>query len=134
MVISGVSPRARDSNADRYQYHNHFHSVSNARHFSSFAFNGLHGIWRTGRRLVHGKSFPMTNSILRTAFDNVAGHFSNLEAMMDLIKEIEAKDKSIESIIKTLEGKSKDAEITLKTDIRILINECRHLKSRMTSK
>lgn len=76
----------------------------------------------------------MTCSILKTAFDNVAGHLSNLEVIMDLIREIETESKSIETNIGRLEEKSKDAEITLKTDIRILINECRHLKSRMTGR
>jgi len=75
----------------------------------------------------------MTDSILRTAFENVAGHLSNLEIVMNLIKEIETEERSLESVIVFLEEKSKDAEVTLKTDIRILINECLHLKSRMAS-
>ncbi|TFG33894.1 hypothetical protein EU527_06195 [Candidatus Thorarchaeota archaeon] len=76
----------------------------------------------------------MTGSILKTAFDNVAGHLSNLEEMIDLIEDMETNEKSIDSVIISLEEKSKEAEVTLKTDIRILINECRHLKSRMASK
>ena len=71
--------------------------------------------------------FPMTNSILRTAFERIAPHISNLETMKSLVDEIEvtitANDEAIE-----------DAEVTFRTDIRILINDCRHLGDRTTPK
>ena len=76
----------------------------------------------------------MTGPVLRTAFENVAGHFSNLETMTELVEEIGKDTDSLERIIKVLEKKCENAEVTLRTDIRILINECRHLQSRMTSK
>jgi hypothetical protein len=75
----------------------------------------------------------MTGSIIRTAFDNVASHISNLDSVRSLIDELESEDLTTEAIIATLHNKMEDAEVTLKTDIRILINECRHLESRMKS-
>lgn len=77
---------------------------------------------------------PMTGSILRTAFEKVAPHISNLEAVKILIDEIERKTDSLESVLIELESRLEDAEVTFRTDIRILINECRHLDSRTTPK
>jgi hypothetical protein len=76
---------------------------------------------------------PMTDSILKTAFDNIAMHISNLGSIRQLIEELENLNKPIDYIISVLEMKSEDAEVTLRTDIRILINECRHLLSKMTN-
>ena len=78
--------------------------------------------------------FPMTDSILRTAFESVAPHISNLDTVKLLVDEIEKKTDSLESVLNELESKLEDAEVTLRTDIRILINECRHLGDRMTPK
>ncbi len=78
--------------------------------------------------------FPMTNSILRTAFERVAPHISNLETVKILVDEIEKKTDSLESVLKELETSLEDAEVTYRTDIRILINECRHLGDRTTPK
>ena len=78
--------------------------------------------------------FPMTNSILRTAFERIAPHISNLEAVKILVDEIEKKTDSLESVLKELETSLEDAEVTFRTDIRILINECRHLGDRTTPK
>lgn len=78
--------------------------------------------------------FPMKNSILHTAFENVAPHIANLESVKLLIDEIEKKTHSLESVLNELESRLEEAEVTLRTDIRILINECRHLDSRKTSK
>ena len=78
--------------------------------------------------------FPMTNSILRTAFERSAPHISNLEAVKILVDEIEKKTDSLESVLKELETSLEDAEVTFRTDIRILINECRHLGDRTTPK
>ena len=72
-------------------------------------------------------AFPMTSSILRAAFENVASHISNLDEVKELVDEIEKKSDSLESVLRELESRLEDAEVTLRTDIRILINECRHL-------
>jgi hypothetical protein len=75
----------------------------------------------------------MTGSILKTAFDNTAAHISNIESIRKLIEELEDQNNHIDNIIIILEKKSEDAEVTLRTDIRILINECRHLTRKMTN-
>jgi len=76
----------------------------------------------------------MTESVIRTAFDNIASHISNLETVKALVEEIESEDLSFDALIETLQKKIEDGEVTLRTDIRILINECRHLESRKSSK
>ncbi len=78
--------------------------------------------------------FPMSDSILNTAFEKMAPHISNLEAIKELVVEIKKKTDSLESVLNELESRLEDAEVTLKTDIRILINECRHLGDRTTPK
>ncbi len=75
---------------------------------------------------------PMTDSILRTAFETVAPHISNLDEIRALVDEIEKKADSMDSIIHELEVRMEGAEVTFRTDIRILINECRHLGDRTT--
>ncbi|MHA2383542.1 MAG: hypothetical protein ACXACT_13280 [Candidatus Thorarchaeota archaeon] len=45
----------------------------------------------------------MTGSILRTAFERVAPHISNLESVRALVDEFEKID-SLDSIIRELEG------------------------------
>lgn len=77
---------------------------------------------------------PMMNSILRTAFENVAPYISNMESVKILVEEVEKTTNSLESILGELELRLEDAEVTLRTDIRILINECRHLGDRTTPK
>jgi hypothetical protein len=75
---------------------------------------------------------PMTDSILKTAFENVAAHISNLDSIREMIDELENQNEPSDRIISILEKRSEDAEVTLRTDIRILINECRHLMRKMT--
>jgi hypothetical protein len=79
-----------------------------------------------------GLLIPMTGSIIRTAFEKVAPHIANLDMMKSLVDEVEKKTDSIDSILVELESRLEDAEVTFKTDIRILINECRHLGHRTT--
>ena len=78
--------------------------------------------------------FPMTESVIRTAFDNVASHISNIDSIRSLVDTLESANLPIDEVIETLQNKIEDAEVTLRTDIRILINECRHLESRMSSR
>ncbi|MGY5871714.1 MAG: hypothetical protein RTV72_05690 [Candidatus Thorarchaeota archaeon] len=75
----------------------------------------------------------MTESVIRTAFDNIASHISNIDAMRAIVSEMESEDLLIDAVIESLQKKLEDAEVTLRTDIRILINECRHLESRKSS-
>jgi restriction endonuclease S subunit len=74
----------------------------------------------------------MTSSILKTAFENVRTHICNIDDIKELVQEIDSLDEPIDSIIKRIEARAEGAEATLRTDIRILINECRHLESKMT--
>ena len=76
----------------------------------------------------------MTSSILRAAFEKVAPHISNLEAVKLLVDELDKTTDSMESVLRELESRMEDAEVTFRTDIRILINECRHLGDRKTPK
>ncbi len=75
----------------------------------------------------------MTGSVIRPAFDNIASHISNLETVKTIVDDLESEDLPIDAIIETLQKKIEDVEVTLRTDIRILINECRHLESRKSS-
>ena len=75
----------------------------------------------------------MTGSDIRAAFDNIASHISNLETVKTIVDDLESEDLSFDAIIEILQKKIEDAEVTLRTDIRILINECRHLESRKSS-
>ena len=76
----------------------------------------------------------MKESVIRTAFDNIASHISNIDTIRTLVDEIESENLTTDAVIDTLQNKIEDAEVTLRTDIRILINECRHLESRMKNR
>ncbi|MFX1369462.1 MAG: hypothetical protein ACFFAY_12760 [Promethearchaeota archaeon] len=65
--------------------------------------------------------------VLRLSFEQVAGHLANLEVVRLIVAEITEKGWSIEDIIQMLEDKMNDSEVTLRTDIRILVNEIRHM-------
>ncbi len=75
----------------------------------------------------------MTSLVIRTAFDNIASHISNLETVKMIVDDLESENLSFDAVIEILQKKIEDAEVTLRTDIRILINECRHLESRKSS-
>jgi len=75
----------------------------------------------------------MTDSVIRSAFDNIASHISNIDTIRTIVDELESENQPIDAVIETLQKKIEDAEVTLRTDIRILINECRHLESRKSS-
>jgi hypothetical protein len=75
----------------------------------------------------------MTGSIIRTAFDNIASHISNIDTIRVLVDELDSENLTAGDAIEMLLKKIEDVEVTLKTDIRILINECRHLESRKSS-
>lgn len=73
-------------------------------------------------------------SILRTAFENVITHISNVDDVRELVNDLDRQNESIDHSIHVLEKMAEDAEVTLRTDIRILINECRHLRNKMTGR
>ncbi|MHA1904900.1 MAG: hypothetical protein ACXADL_11100 [Candidatus Thorarchaeota archaeon] len=72
-------------------------------------------------------------SILELAFQNVAPHIVNLELLQSLVKETTNTTESIDDVIVILESKMEGQEVTAKTDIRILINEVRHLLKRKST-
>lgn len=69
-------------------------------------------------------------SILQLAFENVAAHISNLDTMQDLLLKINEHNVSIDEIINLLEDRLDSSEVTFRTDIRILLNEIRHIMMR----
>ncbi len=71
-----------------------------------------------------------SKSILQLAFENVAPHISNLDKMQDLLLKINEQNVSIDETIKLFEDRLKPSEVTFRTDIRILLNEIRHIMTR----
>ncbi len=65
--------------------------------------------------------------ILLVAFENVAGHISNLEIMKQWINEAISEKLSLEESIAKLKERSAEEDVTFGTDIRILINEIEHI-------
>jgi hypothetical protein len=68
-----------------------------------------------------------SDEILHLAFENIAGHLANLDSIRSLVEELPGHGHSIDEAIQTLERRVEDAEVTLRTDLRILINEIRHV-------
>jgi len=71
-----------------------------------------------------------SKSILQLAFEKVAPHISNLDAIRTLILDISGQGKTTLEIVQLLEGRLETAEVTLRTDLRILLNEIRHIMTR----
>ena len=74
-----------------------------------------------------------SESILQLAFENVAAHISNLDTMQDVLLKINEQDVTIEEVIKLLEDRLDSSEVTFRTDIRILLNEIKHIISRKST-
>ena len=68
-----------------------------------------------------------SDEMLHLAFERIAGHLANLDSIRSLVQEITGQSHSIDETIQTLEGKMEEAEVTRRTDLRILINEIRHV-------
>ncbi len=68
-----------------------------------------------------------SHHILQLAFENVAGHISNLDDVQELVREMVEENITIEGCVSMLESKMVNSEVTLVTDIRILINEIYHI-------
>ena len=82
-----------------------------------------------------GESPPSDcKEIIHSAFDNVAAHISNIAALQIAIDELMNECISIDGVVHNLESRIDGVEITLRTDMRILINEIRHLKERKSSR
>ena len=69
-------------------------------------------------------------TILNLAFENTGAYLSDLEQVRGLIQEVSAKTKSIDDMFHLLETKMEESEVSLRTDIRILLNEIRHLSKK----
>ena len=65
--------------------------------------------------------------LIHIAFENIRPYISNVDAMKSLIEELEPKATSIQNLIRVLYSKMSSAEVTLRTDIRILVNEIEKL-------
>jgi hypothetical protein len=82
-----------------------------------------------------GESPPSDcKEIIRSAFDNVAAHIFNLSALQMAVDEFVTECISIDSVVRDLESRMDKVEITLRTDMRILINEIQHLREGKFSK
>lgn len=82
-----------------------------------------------------GESPPSDcKEIIRSAFSNVAAHISNLAALQIAVDELMTECISIDGVVHDLESRMDGVEITLRTDMRILINEIQHLKERKSSR
>ncbi len=80
--------------------------------------------------------FPPSDcqEIIRSAFGNAAAHISNLTALQMAVDEFMTECISIDGIVRDLESRMDEVEITLRTDMRILINEIQHLREGKFSK
>lgn len=74
-----------------------------------------------------------SDDLFLRAFENSAGHMANLDSVRSIVEGLIGHSHSLERIIQSLEREMDEAEVTLRTDLRILINETRHLVRRMTS-
>ena len=75
--------------------------------------------------------FPPLNldfkELLRQSFENVGAYINHLDEIRDTIRRVESTADSTDRVLELLESELLNAEITLRTDIRILINEFKHL-------
>lgn len=82
-----------------------------------------------------GESPPSDcQEIIRSALENAAAHISNLAALQMAVDEFVTECTSIDGVVRGLESRMDEVEITLRTDMRILINEIQHLKERKSSR
>lgn len=74
-----------------------------------------------------------SQSELRKAFENVAGHLANLELIQSLVEEALAENFTLDRSIHFLRERTQENDVTVQTDIRILINEIEHLRREKSS-
>ena len=65
--------------------------------------------------------------LLRQSFENVGAYINHLDEIRDIIRRVETTADSTSRVLELLDSELLNAEITLRTDIRILINEFKHL-------
>ncbi len=68
-----------------------------------------------------------SDELLLHAFENIGGHLANLGSVRSIVQEIKGHGHSSDELIRLLEERMEETEVTLRTDLRILINEIRHL-------
>ena len=64
---------------------------------------------------------------LHDAFENVGAHIANLDDLRNLIASLLTRLNSYQEFIQELNSQMESAEITMRTDIRILINEMQRI-------
>jgi hypothetical protein len=67
------------------------------------------------------------DKILQLAYENVVFHVSNIERVQIILDKLKCDSLSIDECLSELSKISKDGDITFRTDIKILLNEIRHL-------
>jgi hypothetical protein len=70
-----------------------------------------------------------SQELLQRAFENIGAYVMNLDAIRDFVENLMSQTTSSEDALNMLETKLEEAEVTLQTDIRILLNEFRHLST-----
>ena len=68
-----------------------------------------------------------SKELLRQSFENIGAYINHLDEIRDIIRRVETTADSTSRVLELLESELLNAEITLRTDIRILINEFKHL-------
>jgi hypothetical protein len=68
-----------------------------------------------------------SHSIIRVAFQRVAPHASNIQRLREITEVIAGNSEAPEEIVARLRSIMVHEDITVRTDIRILINEIRHI-------
>ena len=66
--------------------------------------------------------------LIQLAFENVLAYLSNTAVMKNLVQELSSETDSAPDFLDMLYDRVNNAEVTLKTDIRILLNEIERLQ------
>jgi hypothetical protein len=67
------------------------------------------------------------STILQIAFGNIAAHISNLDEVRDVIDRLVKETTATTELLMALKGMTDCTDVTLRTDLRILLNEVRHV-------
>ena len=68
-----------------------------------------------------------SKELLRQSFENIGAYINHLDEIRDIIGKVESTADSNGRVLELLESELLNAEIILRTDIRIFINEFKHL-------